>query len=158
MEAEIALDKWLMREVQADGEGNDNPLHSQLENPMDRGAWQATVHGVTRVGHDLATKERERGRIEPKTPVDFYNVPRGMKGKIYPIQSGNLLGKASMVAQQSRICLQCRRCEFNPWVGKIPWRRKWQTTPVFLPKNSHGQRSLEGYCPRITESDTTEAT
>ena len=39
------------------GEGNGNPLqYSCLENPMDRGAWQATVHGVTRVGHDLATK------------------------------------------------------------------------------------------------------
>ena len=38
------------------GEGNGNPLHySCLENPMDRGAWQATVHGVTRVGHYLAT-------------------------------------------------------------------------------------------------------
>ena len=39
------------------GEGNGTPLqYSRLENPMDRGAWQATVHGVTRVGHDLATK------------------------------------------------------------------------------------------------------
>jgi len=39
------------------GEGNGNPLqYSCLENPMDREAWQATVHGVTRVGHDLATK------------------------------------------------------------------------------------------------------
>ena len=39
------------------GEGNGNPLHySCLENPMDRGAWQATVHGVTRVRHNLATK------------------------------------------------------------------------------------------------------
>ena len=39
------------------GEGNGNPLHySCLENPMDRGAWQATVHGVTGVRHDLATK------------------------------------------------------------------------------------------------------
>jgi len=39
------------------GEGNGNPLHySYLENPMDRGAWQSTVHGVARVGHDLATK------------------------------------------------------------------------------------------------------
>ena len=36
---------------------------------------------------------------------------------------------------------------FNPWVGKIPWRRKWQPTPVFLPGNSHGQRSLAGYSP-----------
>ena len=39
------------------GGGNGNPLkYSCLENPMDRGAWQAAVHGVTRVGHDLATK------------------------------------------------------------------------------------------------------
>ena len=39
------------------GQGNDNPLpYSFLENPMDRGAWQATVHGVARVTHDLATK------------------------------------------------------------------------------------------------------
>ena len=39
------------------GEGSGNPLqYSYLENPMDRGAWQATVHGVTRVGHDLVTK------------------------------------------------------------------------------------------------------
>ena len=42
---------------------------------------------------------------------------------------------------------QCRRCEFDPWVGKIPWRRKWQPTPVFLPGKSHGQRSLAGYSP-----------
>ena len=42
-------------------EGNGNPLqYSYLENPKDRGAWMATVHGVTRVRHDLATKEREK--------------------------------------------------------------------------------------------------
>ena len=35
-----------------------------------------------------------------------------------------------------------RKCRFNPWVGKIPWSRKWQPTPVFLPGKSHGQRSL----------------
>jgi len=33
---------------------------------------------------------------------------------------------------------QCRKLGFNPWVGKIPWRRKWLTTPVFLPGKSHG--------------------
>ena len=36
---------------------------------------------------------------------------------------------------------------FDPWVGKIPWRREWQPTPVFLPGESHGQRSLVGYSP-----------
>ena len=42
------------------GEGNGNPLqYSCLENPMDRGAWRATVHGVARVGHDLVTKPNE---------------------------------------------------------------------------------------------------
>ena len=41
--------------------------------------------------------------------------------------------------------LQCRRCSFNPWVGKIPQRRKWQLAPAFLPGKSNGQRSLAGY-------------
>ena len=44
-------------------------------------------------------------------------------------------------------CRRQRRCGFNPWVGKIPWRRKWQPTPLFLPGKSHGQRSLVGYNP-----------
>ena len=52
---------------------------------------------------------------------------------------------------------QCRRCEFNPWVRKIPWRMEWQPTPVFLPGKSHGQRSLEDYSPwgRVTEHTLT---
>ena len=37
------------------------------------------------------------------------------------------------------------RQRFDPWMGKIPWSRKWQPTPVFLPGESHGQRSLVGY-------------
>ena len=45
------------------------------------------------------------------------------------------------------------------WVGKILWRRTWQPTPVFLPGDSHGQRSLAGYSPQVcTESDMTEVT
>ena len=40
---------------------------------------------------------------------------------------------------------QCRRCRFDVWVGKIPWRRECQPTPVVLPGKSHGQRSLAGY-------------
>ena len=44
-------------------------------------------------------------------------------------------------------CRRHKRHEFNPWVGKIPWRRAWQPTPVFLPGESHGQRSLAGYSP-----------
>ena len=42
---------------------------------------------------------------------------------------------------------QCRRHTFDLWVRKIAWRRKWQPTPVFLPRKSHGQRRLAGYSP-----------
>ena len=49
-----------------------------------------------------------------------------------------------------------RRRGFDPWVRKFPWRRKWLSTPVFLPGKSHGQRSLVGYSPwGCEESDMT---
>ena len=55
---------------------------------------------------------------------------------------------------------QYRRCKshgFNPWVGKILWRREWQRVPVSLPGESHGQRSLVGYSPwGHKELDTTK--
>ena len=44
-------------------------------------------------------------------------------------------------------CKRDKRWGFNPRVGKIPWRRAWQPTPVFLPGESHWQRSPEGYSP-----------
>ena len=51
-----------------------------------------------------------------------------------------------------------KKCRFDPWVGKIPRRRAWQLTPVFLLGESHGQRGLAGYRHRVAESDMTEAT
>ena len=70
--------------------------------------------------------------------------------------------RAPLAAQRYRIRLQCRNCRrpgFYPWVRKIPWRRAWQPTPVFLPGESHGQRSLAGYSPwGCKVLDTTEAT
>ena len=56
---------------------------------------------------------------------------------------------------------QCRRHKrpgFDLWVGTIPWRGEWQPTPVFLPGESHGHRSLAGYSSKgHKESDTTES-
>ena len=50
-----------------------------------------------------------------------------------------------------------KRHEFNPWVRKIPWRRKRQSTPAFLPEEFHGQRNLAGYSPWVCkESDRTK--
>ena len=52
---------------------------------------------------------------------------------------------------------QCRRCRFDPWVGKISWRRAQQPTRVFLPGEFHGQRSLASYSPQgRKESDAAE--
>ena len=54
-------------------------------------------------------------------------------------------------------CRRHRRYRFDPWVRKIPWRRKWQSTPVFLPGIFHGQRNLAGYSPQgCKKSDKTE--
>ena len=56
-------------------------------------------------------------------------------------------------------CRRCKRCEFDPFVRKIAWSRKWQTTPVFLPGKFHGQSNLESYSPwGHRELDTTEST
>ena len=63
--------------------------------------------------------------------------------------SGSSDGKAS--------AYNVMRPRFDPWVGKIPWRRKWQPTPVLLPGKSHGRRSVVGYSPwGCKESDMTE--
>ena len=71
---------------------------------------------------------------------DFWCFPRGTSGK-------------------EPIC-QCRRSKrhgFSPWIGKIPWRRAWQSTPVFLPGEYQGQRRLVGYSPyHCKQLDTTK--
>jgi len=54
-------------------------------------------------------------------------------------------------------CRRYNRCRFDPWVRKIPWRKKWQLTPIFFPGKSHRQRNLEGCSPwGHRESNTTE--
>ena len=56
------------------------------------------------------------------------------------------LGVPRWCSSKESTC-QYRRHRFNPWSGKILWRRKWQRTPEFLPGEHHGQRSLAGYSP-----------
>ena len=64
---------------------------------------------------------------------------------------------AALVTQMVKNLPAIRRPRFSPWVRKIPWRREWLLTPVFLPGKSHRQRSLVGYSPwDPKESDTTE--
>ena len=83
--------------------------------------------------------------------------------------SGLILGRVCAGAGASQVALsgkepacqyrRCKRCGFDPWVRKIPWRRAWQPTPVLLPGESDVQRSLAGYSPQGgKELDMTEAT
>ena len=70
---------------------------------------------------------------------------------------GNLVEFSTCQQKPTCQCRRHRRCRFHPWVGKIPWSRKWQPTPVLLPGESHGQRNLAGYSPwGCKESNLTE--
>ena len=88
--------------------------------PIDRGTWQAAVHGVEKSQHMI-----------------FWGFPGGTTGK-------------------KPICQRRRHkgYRFDPWIGKISWRRAWQPTPVFLPGKSHGQRSLAGSVHGVAKSQT----
>ena len=111
------------------GEGNGYPLQdSCLENPMDRGAWKAAVHGVARLGHNLATK--------PPPPMEKRTGVKNL-----PANAGGTRDMGSI-----------------PGVGKIPWRRKWQPFPVFLLGKFHGWGAWQATVHGITESNMTEHT
>ena len=90
-------------------------------------------------------EEKEHERWNPKDlelclSQVFTGLPRWLSGK-----------------ESAHQCRRCNRRRFHPRVGKIPWRRKWQPTPVFLSWKSHGQRNLVGYSPwGCKESDTPE--
>ena len=74
-----------------------------------------------------------------------------------PNSFGSTNTKASLVAETAKRLPAMRETRVPSWVGKIPWRRKWQPTPVFLPRESREWRNLVGYSPcGRKESDTTE--
>ena len=81
---------------------------------------------------------------------EFYGTHKAHNRLTWPrVFPGGASGKEPSC--QSR---RHKRCEFNPWVGKIPWRRAWQPTSVFLPGESHGQRSWQATVHRVTKSWT----
>ena len=108
--------------------------YSRLENPMGGGTWWATVHRVARSWTRLS---------------NFTSLL---------LHCRRILCQLSFQGSPSKEpACKCRKIGnrgFHLCVGRIPWRRACQFTPVFLPGETHGQRSLAG----CTESDTTEAT
>ena len=116
--------------------------------------------------------------IKPRTPtLQADSLPAETQGKPKNTKVGSLSLLQGISQPRYRTVLSCiaggfftnwairvnagdvRDCGFNPWVGTIPWRRAWKPTPVFLPGESHGQRSLVGYSPyRPKESGRTKGT
>ena len=97
--------------------------------PMHREAWQAIVHGAAKSQTWLINKAQHS--------PEKLGFPDGASGK-------------EAACQRRRP----KRFRFNPWFGNIPWKRPWQPTPVFLPGESHGQRSLESCSPWVAKSRT----
>ena len=89
--------------------------------------------------------------IEPESPAlhtdAWPSEPPGKPGVLWIFvifRPWVMAQRASLVAQMVKNRLQCRRPRFSPWMQKIPWRRERQPTPVFLPGEFQGQRSLAG--------------
>ena len=125
-------------------EGIGHPLqHSCLENPMNRRAWGATVYRVAKYQTWLKWLSKH-ARFRGTEPVYTYT-------RYLYIQTSFPGGSGDKI-----ICLQCGRHRFDPWVGKIPWRSKWQPTPVLLPGKFHGWNQSRRLEFTGSQKDTTE--
>ena len=112
-------------------EGNGNPLQCCcLENPRDGGAWWAAVYGV-------AQSRTRLKRLSSSSMNPYAGLPRWLSGK-------------ETTCRYTRY----KRHGFDPWVEKIPWRRKWQPTPVFLPENSMDRGAWQATVPGVAKSWT----
>ena len=132
---------------------------------MDGGAWRAAVHGVAKSRTWLSdftfpfhfhALEKE---MATHSSVLAWRIPGiGEPGELPSMGShrvrhdwSHLAAAAATIsgfpgsASSRESACKCRRCGFDPWIGKIPWNRKWQPTPVFLHGKFHGKRSLGGY-------------
>ena len=147
------------------------------EESQGRGAWWASVYGVAqsrtrlkRLGGSSSSLELTAAFFISAAPLTQCGLHGFNQLRLTRclIKSGTLfetdiysLGFLADASGKESACQRRRskRCIFDPWVRKVPWRRTWQFTSVFLPGESHGQRSPVGYSPwGCKELDTTEHT
>ena len=136
------------------GEGRAAPFC--LWHPIPQARLARYPEGTLQRGVPLGGKE-QWGEW-PDSPVLWSTIHKTSCFHFSHPESGKSLDLQRQLAiwwlRWYRVRLQCRRPGFNVWIGNVPGRRKWQSTPVFLPGKSHGWRSLAGYSPRVAKSRT----
>ena len=126
--------------------------------------WESGRCSLWKLRVSLTCWEAEPPKIRGGTPQSSHLRSEGSLAKKQPAfltksTKGSGLLRCLHGKESACQCRRYKRHSFDPWVRKIPWRRKWQSTPVFLPGKSYGQRSLVGYSPQGCKgSDATEAT
>ena len=105
---------------------------------------ESSIHGVVISQTWLRDPRRNIKQLQSYQTELIWHDPAYLLNHSVCAQLDLLFGLSRWLRGKESSC-QCRRHEFNPWVRKIPWRRKWQHTAVFLPAQSYAQRSLEGY-------------
>ena len=120
--------------MEKDREGTGTPLqYSCLDNPMDGGAWWAAVHGVA----------QSQTRLSDFTfTFHFHALEKEMA-----THSSVLAWKIPGMGEPGGLPSMGSHRVGHNWSDEAAWRRKWQPTPIFLPGESHGRRSLVGYSP-----------
>ena len=121
--AQLVKNLPAMQETWVQSLGWEDPLEMGKTTHSSILAWRipwTVVHGVSKSQSQLSDLHFHFHYL--------LGLPRWCSGKQYTCQGG-----------------RHKQCGFDPWVGKISWRRKWQPTPIFLPGEAHGQRNLVGY-------------
>ena len=142
--------KWVFSS--SNGEGNGLPLqYSCLENPMDRGAWWAAVHGIAKSRTRLSVTFTFHFHILEKemathSTVLAWRIPGTGEPGGLPSMGSHRVGH-----DWSDLAAAAAAHQRNPLSTLLYWRRQWHPTPALLPGKSHGRRSLVGCSPWVAQ-------
>ena len=148
-------------------EFNCGEIHIELSQPSQGSSVFKYTHTAVQLHHHLQSSYLTKLSLYPGNSSSSSSPPPALAPTLYiflwiqlPKYSASPQGDRGFPSGSVGKNLPVtQETQFDPWIRKIPWRRKWPPTPVFSPRESHGQRSLVGYSPwGHTESDTTEVT